>query len=111
VPVPVESLRRAVRVEDSLLVFEVAVRPEASTRDRLLLEEGELVFETPEPPLRGRPEAALKRFLVNALNVNPGLVEVEAPPGAGRRIVRVRLEGVDEEAVLERLASAVEPAA
>lgn len=107
-PVPVESLRRAVRLDDSTLAFEVTIKPEAG-RDRLLLVEGELVFETVEPPVRGRPEAALKRLVAAALRVNPGLVEVEAPRGVERRLVRVRLQGGDAEEALERLASAVEP--
>ncbi len=107
-PVPVDSLRRAVRFEDGSLVFEVVVKPEAGV-DRLLLVEGDLVFETVEPGVRGRPEAALKRLLARILNVNPGMVEVEALRGSSRRIVRVSLGGGDPEEALERLAGAVEP--
>ncbi len=107
-PVPVESLRGAVRLEDSTLAFEVVLKTEAPG-ERLLLVEGELVFETVEPPVRGRPEAALKRFLARALKVNPGMVEIEAPRGAERRLVRVSLGGGDPEEALARLAEAVEP--
>lgn len=105
--VPVESLMRAVSIEDGYLVFQVAVATEAE-RDRLVLQGDELVFETSEPELRGRPEAALVRLVSRALGAQPGLVEVERPRGFSLLRVKVRLQGLDPEEALRRLAGIVE---
>ncbi len=94
-----EESRRGTRIR-------VYVKPD-SNRDALVLEEDELVFYTEEPPVQGRANAALVRFIARALGVNPGKVEIVH--GLRDRVKIVEVEGLDPETVAERLAEAAEP--
>ena len=82
------------------------VKPD-SNRDALVLEEDELVFYTEEPPVQGRANAALIKFIAKALGVNPGRVEIVR--GVRDRVKIIEVEGLDPETVADRLADVAEP--
>ena len=85
------------------LTLRVRVQPRAS-RDRLGGErEGALVVRLTAPPVEGKANEALARFLGRALGVPPSAVRVVQ--GATGREKRVAVAGVSAAAALERLAS------
>jgi uncharacterized protein (TIGR00251 family) len=85
------------------LTLRVRVQPRAS-RDRLGGErEGALVVRLTAPPVEGKANEALARFLGRALGVPPSAVRVVQ--GATGREKRVAIAGVSAAAALERLAS------
>jgi len=106
VPVDPEALKGAIEEVEGGVRIRVYVKPE-SPREALVLEEGELVFYTNEPPLEGRANAALIRFIARALGVSTALVRLVAGQRSRLKVVEVR--DVKPEYVLERLAQAVEP--
>lgn len=83
----------------------VYVKPESS-EEKLVLEGGDLVFYTREPPVRGRANAALARFLSRALGVSR--VDVEIAGGLSGRAKIVRIKGLTPGEVASRLARVVE---
>ncbi|WP_460125502.1 DUF167 domain-containing protein [Stetteria hydrogenophila] len=105
-PVPAETLRKLLEDYGDRVRFPVYVRPE-SNRTALVLEGDELVFLTEEPPVEGRANASLVRFLARALGVNRSQVEIVH--GARSRAKVVEIRGLDADAVSERLAEVVEP--
>jgi len=106
VPVPPESLRKVVEEVEGGVRIRIYAKPE-SPREGLFLEEDELVFYTSEPPIEGRANAALIRFLSKALGVSTSRVRIVAGARSRQKIVEVRDARLEE--VLERLAQAVEP--
>jgi len=107
VPVDPEALAGLVEEARGGCRLRVYVKPE-SPSERLVLEGGDLVFYTPEPPVGGRANAALVRFLARALGV--GRVDVEIVRGLRSRVKIVRVQGLDPREAAERLARAVEAA-
>ena len=84
------------------LTLRVRVQPRAS-RDRLGGErEGALVVRLTAPPVEGKANEALARFLGRTLGVPPSAVRVVQ--GATGREKRVAVAGVSAAAALERLA-------
>ncbi len=104
-PVNPEALRSVVEEAREGVRIRVYVKPE-SNREALVLEEDELVFYTEEPPIQGRANAALIRYLARVFNVNPGMVEIVR--GARDRLKIVEIRGVDLETAIQRLAEATE---
>ena len=85
------------------LTLRVRVQPRAS-RDAIGGErEGALVVRLTAPPVEGKANEALARFLGRALGVPPSAVRVVQ--GASGRDKRVAVAGVSAAAALERLAS------
>ncbi len=66
----------------------------------LVLEGDELVFYTDEPPLRGRANASLAKFLAKALGVSSSRISIVS--GVKSRVKRVEIKGMepDEVAIL-----------
>ncbi len=93
----VEESKRGVRLT-------VYVKP-GQDRVELKLEYGDLVFYTDEPPVEGRANASLIRFLSRLLGVNPGLIDIVH--GSRSRSKVVEIEGQDREQVVEKLAAAL----
>ncbi|MEB3780088.1 MAG: DUF167 domain-containing protein [Desulfurococcales archaeon] len=83
----------------------VYVKP-GSTRVSLVLEEDELVFYTDEPPIEGRANASLIRFMARALGVNPRAISIVS--GVRGRLKVLEVEGLGEEELVEALASVAE---
>jgi len=105
VPVDVDKLAGLVEEVRGGSRLRIYVRPESSG-EKLVLEGGELVFYTREPPVRGRANAALIRYLSRALGVSR--VDVEIVRGLSERTTIVRVEGLSPGEVASRLARVVE---
>jgi hypothetical protein len=89
------------REEDDGVAIRVRVQPRAS-RDALGGErEGAIVVRLTAPPVEGRANAALSRFLGRALNVAPSRVTLMA--GASGRDKRVHVRGLVASEVVRRL--------
>ena len=85
-----------------LIVYVKPDQPES----KLVLEGGELVYYSSEPPVQGRANADLIRFLARLLRVPTSRVEIVY--GVRDRTKRVRIYEVDKDTVVEALASRVE---
>ncbi len=105
-PVNPEAVRKQVEESRNGVRIRVYVKPE-QPRTMLVLEEDELVFYTEEPPVQGRANASLIRFLSRVFNVSPGMVRIVR--GQRDRLKIVEVEGVDVERAVELLAEAAEP--
>ncbi|MCE4625467.1 MAG: DUF167 domain-containing protein [Desulfurococcales archaeon] len=105
-PVNVEVIRKLIEPYKEGAKFQVYVKPE-SNRVALVLEEDELVFYTDEPPVGGRANASLIRFVSRALGVSPHKVDIVY--GHRSRVKTVYVEGVDPDTLAERLAEVAEP--
>ena len=105
-PVPAETIRSLLEEIDGKVRLTVYVKPEAQ-RTALTLEGDELVFYTREPPIEGRANADLVRFLASVLGVSGKQIEIIH--GWRSRVKVVEIRGLDAETVSSRLAEAVEP--
>jgi len=85
------------------VTLRVRVQPRASREGIGGEREGALVVRLTAPPVEGRANEALARFLGRALGVPPSAVRVVQ--GAAGRDKRVAVAGVSAAAALERLAS------
>ncbi len=102
-----EALSRLVSEGNGFVDLVVYVKPE-QRETKLVLEGGELVFYTEEPPLEGRANADLIRFLARALGVPTSRVEIVY--GVRDRTKRVRIYEVTGEEVVEALSRVVQVA-
>ena len=104
-PVNVEVVRKLVEEAREGARVRIYVKPESS-RVALVLEEDELVFYTDEPPIQGRANASLIRFLARALGVSTANIDIVR--GHRDRLKVVEIRGLDPDTVAERLAEAAE---
>ena len=104
-PVNPEVIERLVEEVDGRVRFQVYVKPE-SNRVALVLEEDELVFYTDEPPIEGRANASLIRFVARAIGVSTSRVDIVR--GLRDRLKIVEVRDVPKEQVVARLAEAAE---
>ncbi len=105
-PVNPEVIEKLVEETSKGVRIRVYVRPE-SNRVAMVLEEDELVFYTDEPPVQGRANASLIRFLSRALGVSVSRIDIVR--GARDRLKIVEIRDVSKEEIVRRLAEAVEP--
>ncbi len=82
----------------------IYVKPE-SPKEELKLEYGELVFYTPEPPIAGRANASLKRFLSRIFRIPSGRIEITY--GLRDKVKTVVIRDADKEYVVESLKKAI----
>ncbi len=82
----------------------VFVKPD-SRFTGLRLEAGELVFYTEEPPIEGRANASLVRYLSRVLGVQTRSIEIVY--GVRSRSKRVRVKGLDAETAVYKLIEAL----
>ncbi len=80
----------------------IVVKP-ASPEEKLSIEGDELVFETQEPPIQGRANAALLRTIARILRIPTSNIEIRY--GARSRVKTLRIYSVDEEQLLDALSS------
>jgi len=106
VPVDPKTLLRLIEPYKDGSKFRVYVKTE-QPRVALVLEEDELVFYTDEPPLEGRANASLLRYLYRGLGVSPQSVDIVY--GHRSRVKEVYVAGLQPEELAERLAKIVEP--
>jgi uncharacterized protein (TIGR00251 family) len=95
-----EAIRRSLSEGREHVDLRVYVRPE-SREERLVLEEGELVFHTVEPPVKGRANAALVKYLSRVLRIPSSRIEIVH--GARSRSKVVRIHGLSADKVVEAL--------
>jgi uncharacterized protein YggU (UPF0235/DUF167 family) len=107
VPVEVDKVAGLVEGVKGGVRFRVYVKPE-SPEDKLVLEGGDLVFYTSEPPVRGRANAALVRYLARLLGVSR--VDVEIVRGLRERTKIIVVRGITPGEAAARLAESVEEA-
>ena len=82
----------------------IYVKPD-QPQSKLVLEGDELVYYSEEPPVAGRANADLTRFLARLLNVPTSRVEIVY--GARSNTKRVRIYEVDRETVIQALVEAL----
>jgi len=93
-------VRKHVCAGKGFVDIEVYVKLE-SGETKLVVEGDDLVFYTDEPPLQGRANASLIRYLSRVLHLSPSKIDVVY--GVRERLKRVRIYDVDFEQVVEKL--------
>jgi uncharacterized protein (TIGR00251 family) len=86
------------------VILKVRVQPRSAADGFGGIREGALVVRLTAPPVEGKANAALARFLGRALEVPPSAIEVIR--GATGRDKLVRVAGLDASAARMRLGSA-----
>lgn len=99
-----EALRSLISSGKGYVDITIYVKPEAR-KTQLRMEAGELVFYTDEPPLEGRANASLVRYLARILGVSTSRIAIVH--GQRSRSKRVRVYDVDEETVVAKLIEAL----
>ncbi len=99
-----EAVKKHVVEGRDFVDITVFVRPN-SRFTGLRLEAGELVFYTEEPPIEGRANASLLRYLSRVLGVQTRSIEIVY--GVRSRSKRVRVKGLDAETVVYKLIEAL----
>ena len=79
------------------MILRVRVQPRSAADALAGVREGALVVRLTAPPVEGRANAALARFLGRALRVPPSAIEVVR--GASGRDKQVRIAGVTPQAL------------
>lgn len=85
--------------ESSTLV--VRLTPRAARDEISGWQGGELRVRLRAPPLEGRANEALRRFIASRLRLSPSNVELVS--GAKGRVKRLKVDGLSEEEVRRRL--------
>ncbi len=93
-------LDRVVEEAENGVKMRIYVKPE-SPRKELRLELGELTYYTPEPPVAGKANASLKRFLSHALNVSSSFIEIVY--GVRSKVKIVVIKNVKKDDVVKAL--------
>ena len=93
-------LEKLVEEVEGGIKLRIYVKTESS-KEELRLEYGEIVFYTPEPPIAGRANASLKRFLSKIFNVPSGKVEITY--GLRGKVKTVIIRDVSKEHAIESL--------
>lgn len=99
-----EAIKRHILEGEGFVDITVFVKPD-SRFTGLKLEAGELVFYTEEPPIEGRANASLVRYLSRVLGVQTRSIEVVY--GVRSRSKRVRVRGLDAETTVYKLMEAL----
>ncbi len=100
-----EALEKLVFEGDGYVDLVVYVKPD-QPESKLVLEGGELVYYSSEPPVQGRANADLVRFFARLLGIPTSRIEIVY--GVRDRTKRVRIYEVSKEEVVEALASSIE---
>jgi uncharacterized protein len=93
----------AIRESDGALSFMVRVQPRASRNEIDGEWQGALRVRLTVPPVEGRANEALRRFLATHLNVPVGAVRIAS--GERSRLKRVEVQGVRPEQVFAMASS------
>lgn len=93
----------AIRESDGVLIFMVRVQPRASRNEIDGEWQGALRVRLTVPPVEGRANEALRRFLATHLNVPVGAVKIAS--GERSRLKRVEVQGVRPEQVFAMASS------
>jgi uncharacterized protein (TIGR00251 family) len=93
----------AIRESDGVLSFMVRVQPRASRNEIDGEWQGALRVRLSVPPVEGRANEALRRFLATHLNVPMGAVRIAS--GERSRLKRIEVQGVRPEQVFAMASS------
>jgi len=96
-----EATGLAIEEKDGSLTFPVRVVPRAKKNEIVGVQGGTLRVRIAAPPVRGRANEALVKFLAQALGVRKGQVEIVSGQRARNKTLRVR--GLSEKEAGERL--------
>jgi len=105
-PVNPEVVRKNIEESKNGVRIRFYVKPN-SNRTALVVEEDELVFYTDEPPVAGRANASLIRFIARSLGISTSKIRIVR--GQRDRLKVVEVEDVNPDFVVEKLASVAEP--
>ncbi len=86
------------------VIIDVIVKPQ-SNEEKLVVEDDSIVFYTAEPPVKGRANASLIRYLVRNLRVPITNIEIVWGKRVSRK--RVLVKDFSKEELLKRLAEAL----
>ena len=84
------------------MLLRVRLTPRSSREEVRLLDDGSLAVRVSAPPVDGRANAALERAVAGALGIAPSRVTLVR--GARGRDKTLRVDGLEDAAVRERLA-------
>ncbi|MCI4462331.1 MAG: DUF167 domain-containing protein [Thermogladius sp.] len=99
-----EIVRRNIEPSSKGPILNLIVKP-SSPSEGLVIEGGELVFQTQEPEGRGRENAALVRFLSRSLNIPASKIDIVY--GAREKHKRVLFLDIDEDRLVELISKLV----
>jgi uncharacterized protein YggU (UPF0235/DUF167 family) len=99
-----DALRRHISEGKDYVDLQVYVKPESNFTG-FRLELGELTFYTDEPPVQGRANASLIRYLSRLLRIPTSRIEIVY--GVRDRVKRVRIYGVTADQLVEKLVEAL----
>jgi uncharacterized protein YggU (UPF0235/DUF167 family) len=99
-----EIVRRNIEPSSKGPILNLIVKP-SSPSEGLVIEGGELIFQTQEPEGRGRENAALVRFLSRSLNIPASKIDIVY--GAREKHKRVLFLDIDEDRLVELISKLV----
>lgn len=100
-----DKIKRYLKNQRGSVVLILRVIP-GSRITKLTLEEEGLVFYTEEPPIKGKANASLVKYIAKALRISTSRVKIIR--GLKSREKLVSIEGVDADYLAEKLAEKVE---
>ncbi len=105
-PVNPDLIRKNIELSKRGVRIRVFVKP-GSNETKLVAEEDELVFYTEEPPVAGRANASLIRFIARAIRISPSKITIVR--GLRDRLKIVEIQDVDLEEIVNSLSNIAEP--
>ncbi|RLG81473.1 MAG: DUF167 domain-containing protein [Thermoprotei archaeon] len=82
------------------VIINVHVKPDSAI-EKLTLENDDLVYYTKEPPIRGRANAALTRFLSKVLGLSVSRINIVY--GTRKRFKRILVRDIDLDKLIDLL--------
>ncbi len=105
-PVNPDIIRRSIEEVGEKIRIRFYVKPN-SNKIALVAEEDELVFYTDEPPVRGRANASLIKFLSKSLKISTSKIRIVR--GLKDRVKIVEIDGISSEDLINTLSRVAEP--
>ncbi len=100
-----DVLRRILNESKKGVIIQIYVKPE-SNKEELVLEGGELVFYTTEPPEKGRANAALIRYLSKRLGIPVSKIDIIS--GQRDRLKMILIRDVKFDDIVELISNITE---
>ncbi|MEB3766057.1 MAG: DUF167 domain-containing protein [Desulfurococcales archaeon] len=99
-----DKIKHYLKTSKDSVILSLHVVP-GSRVTKLVLDEEGLVFYTEEPPIRGRANSSLVKYIAKALRISTSRVSIIR--GTKSRDKLVSIEGVDADYVAEKLAEKI----
>ncbi len=97
-----DVLGRALNESKKGVIIQIYVKP-SSDREELVLEGGELVFYTTEPPEKGRANAALIKYLSKRLRIPVSKIDIVS--GQRDRLKMILIKDVKFDEIVELISN------